>query len=190
MTAKPSEKVVLGFWLYLMSDCMLFAGLFATYAVLQHATFGGPTAYDLANLPFVLGETLLLLTSSFTVGLALLAGRRGKTAWMLTALAATFALGAAFLGMELTEFRHLIAEGAGPSRSAFLSAFFTLVGTHGAHVFVGLLWMLVVGAHALLRGLSEDTTRRLTMLALFWHFLDVVWVCIFTFIYLVGALAL
>jgi cytochrome o ubiquinol oxidase subunit III len=190
MKVNHNDKPLLGFWLYLMSDCVLFAGLFATYAVLQHATFGGPTAYDLADLPFVLTETLLLLTSSFTIGLSLLAGRHGRRGWMLAGLAATFALGAAFVGMELTEFRHLVAEGAGPSRSAFLSAFFALVGTHGLHVCMGLLWMLVVAAHALLRGLSEATLRRLTMLALFWHFLDIVWVCLFTFVYLIGALAL
>jgi cytochrome o ubiquinol oxidase subunit III len=188
MKANHEDKPLLGFWLYLMSDCILFAGLFATYAVLQYATFGGPSAQDLADLPFVFGETMLLLTSSFTIGLALLAGKRGRKGLLLAGLAATFALGVAFLGMEIAEFRHLVAEGHGPSQSAFLSAFFTLVGTHGMHVFFGLLWMLVVAAHVLLRGLSGATLRRLTMLALFWHFLDIVWVCLFTFVYLVGAL--
>lgn len=185
-----NETVQFGFWVYLMSDCVLFAALFATYGVLSSATFGGPTAYDLFNLPFVLVETLLLLTSSLTVGLALLFGREGKLQHTLALVGVTLMLGVAFLGMELYEFTQLIQEGSGPTRSAFLSAFFALVGTHGLHVAFGALWMLVVGAHLWLNGLSAGVVRKLGIVSLFWHFLDVIWIFIFTFVYLFGGLAL
>ena len=181
------NNTVFGFWVYLMSDCVLFASLFATYAVLQVETAGGPSAKELFSLPFVLIETLILLTSSFTVGLALLAAHAHKKFQTLVFLKITLLLGFAFLGMELYEFRHLIEEGHGPSGSAFLSSFFTLVGTHGAHVAAGSLWMLVVAAHILWRGLAENMTK-LMCVALFWHFLDVIWIFIFTFVYLLGAL--
>ncbi len=184
------DKVVFGFWVYLMSDCILFAGLFATYAVLQGATFGGPSASELFSLSFVLVETLILLTSSFTVGLALLAARYHKKYLTLVALGVTLVLGLLFLGMEVYEFRHLVAEGHGPSQNAFLSSFFTLVGTHGLHVFFGALWLLVLMVHLALFGLSAGVVRKLACLGLFWHFLDIIWVFIFTFVYLVGALAL
>lgn len=183
-----NEKVTFGFWVYLMSDCVLFATLFATYAVLQGATFGGATPRDLANLPFIFTETILLLTSSFTIGLALLAAHAHKKMPALLALATTLLLGGAFLAMELYEFVHLIHEGSGPARSAFLSAFFALVGTHGLHVFFGALWMSVLMVHIALRGFAEGVFRKLTCLALFWHFLDVIWIFIFTFVYLFGAL--
>lgn len=188
--AEVYDKVHFGFWVYLMSDCVLFAALFATYAVLQGATFGGPTAYDLFNLPFVLVETLILLTSSFTIGLAVVAAKARNKQSVLIALAATFVLGLAFLGMEVYEFWHLIAAGEGPATSAFLSAFFTLVGTHGLHVALGAVWMAVVGAHIWLNGLTPASVRKLGILSLFWHFLDVIWICIFTFVYLFGGLAL
>jgi len=189
-SGQAKDKVVFGFWVYLMSDCILFATLFATYAVLQGATFGAATITEIFNLPFVLAETIILLTSSFTIGLALLAAHEGKKTLTLLGLVATLALGLVFLGMELSEFRHLVAEGNGPSASAFLSAFFTLVGTHGAHIFFGSLWMLVLMAHILLKGLTAGTMRKLLCLSLFWHFLDVVWIFIFTFVYLLGAIAL
>ena len=177
-------KVTFGFWVYLMSDCVLFAALFATYAVLHTATFGGPGASDIVDLPYVLWETLLLLASSFTVGLALLLSYKGKKGATLIALAATLVLGLGFLALEVNEFVHLIEEGAGPDRSAFLSSFFTLLGVHGAHVAGGVLWMLVLMAHVAARGLSAGTTRKLACLALFWHFLDIIWIFIFTFVYL------
>ena len=183
-----NDKVTFGFWVYLMSDCVLFATLFATYAVLRSATFGGPTMAELVSLPFILTETLILLTSSFTIGLALLAARAGKKQLTLAALAVTLFLGLSFLGMEVSEFRHLIAEGNGPSQNAFLSGFFTLVGTHGLHVFFGALWMVVVMVHMVQGGLNAAAVRKLTILSLFWHFLDVIWIFIFTFVYLFGAI--
>ncbi len=184
------DKVVFGFWVYLMSDCVLFAGLFATYAVLQGATFGAATLEELVSLPFVFVETLLLLTSSFTVGLALLAAHHRKKIWTLVGLGVTLLLGLAFLAMEASEFMHLVAEGNGPSASAFLSAFFTLLGTHGAHVLLGAVWMLVLIVHVAIKGLTTGTVRKLVMLSLFWHFLDIIWIFIFTFVYLLGVIAL
>jgi cytochrome o ubiquinol oxidase subunit 3 len=190
MTQHASDKVTFGFWVYLMSDCVLFAALFATYAVLQHATVGAFEMSDIVSLPFVLMETLLLLTSSFTMGLAMLAAHHQKKSLLFAALAATFVLGLSFLGMEIQEFTKLIAEGHGPSQSAFLSSFFVLVGTHGLHVALGSLWMLVVAAHAYIKGLTPGTNRKLMCLSLFWHFLDIIWICIFTLVYIFGALAL
>lgn len=182
-------KTVFGFWVYLMTDCILFASLFATYAVLQNNTFGGPSARELFSLPFVLTETLLLLTSSFTCGLAILAARRGDSRQVLSWLAATFLLGLGFLGMELFEFSNLIADGDSWRRSGFLSAFFTLVGTHGLHITAGLIWMATLMTQVLRKGLTRSSMRRLTLFALFWHFLDVVWIFIFTIVYLLGAIA-
>jgi cytochrome o ubiquinol oxidase subunit 3 len=184
-----ADKNIFGFWVYLMSDCVLFASLFATYMVLQHSTFGGPDAYELANLPFVFAETLLLLTSSFTVGLGLLAARANNKSLTLIALLVTLGLGLTFLGMEVWEFSHLIGEGDGPERSAFLSAFFALVGTHGLHVFFGSIWMAVLIHRIWWQGVTASHMRKLTLLSLFWHFLDVIWIFIFTFVYLFGALA-
>ena len=188
MKETTNDKVVFGFWVYLMSDGVLFASLFATYAVLQNATFGGPSAAELFDLPFVLTETMILLTSSFTVGLALLAAHHHKKNLALLALFVTLTLGLTFLGMEISEFTHLIAEGSGPSRSAFLSSFFTLVGTHGLHVFFGSLWMLVLMVHIVFKGLTSGTVRKLMCVSLFWHFLDVIWIFIFTFVYLLHAI--
>ncbi len=181
-----SDKTIFGFWVYIMTDCVLFATLFATYAVLRNSTAGGPSSHDLFNMPYVLVETLLLLTSSFTCGLALLAARTQKLKQVSVWLSITFLLGLSFITMELTEFAHLAAEGNSWNASAFLSAFFTLVGTHGLHISIGLLWMLVMGAFLLRRGLNEHSTRRLELFSIFWHFLDIVWVFIFTIVYLMG----
>ena len=178
------DMTVFGFWLYLMSDCLIFASLFATYAVLHTNTFGGPNARDLFTLPYALAETLILLTSSFTAGLGILAARRGRPRETIAWLAVTLLLGLSFLGLEIHEFAGLVAAGNGPSRSGFLSAYFTLVGTHGLHVALGSLWMLVLLVQVAFRGLSATNVRRLTLLSLFWHFLDIIWVLIFTIVYL------
>lgn len=181
------SKTLLGFWVYLMTDCILFATLFATYAVLHTQTFGGPSSFDIFDLPFVLAETLLLLTSSFTCGLALLGAEDNRKGKILFWFAVTFVLGAAFLGLELTEFHHLIKEGFGFKRSAFLSSFFTLVGTHGLHIATGLIWMVILLVPVAKEGITPTSYRRLTCLKMFWHFLDVVWIFIFTLVYLMGA---
>jgi cytochrome o ubiquinol oxidase subunit III len=168
-----------------MTDCVLFASLFATFAMFAMQTSGGPTGKDLFNLSDVALETGLLLTSSLTFGFAMIAATRQRTRAVLGWLFVTFALGAGFLWLELNEFAHLVAEGAGPQRSAFWSAFFTLVGTHGLHVTVGLLWLVVLVIQmAGKRQLSERDLRRLACLSLFWHFLDIVWICVFSFVYL------
>jgi cytochrome o ubiquinol oxidase subunit 3 len=181
------EKPVFGFWVYLMTDCVLFATLFATFAVLRNNTNGGPSGQELFSMPFVLTETLLLLTSSFTCGLALLAGRQRSRIHILWWLAVTFCLGLGFLGMELHEFSHLAHEGNSWQRSGFLSSFFTLVGTHGLHITIGLLWIVVLAGYILMRGVTNVAIKRLTIFSLFWHFLDIVWIFILTFVYLFGA---
>ncbi|GHA15473.1 cytochrome o ubiquinol oxidase subunit III [Oceanisphaera arctica] len=182
-------NTLFGFWLYLMTDCLLFASVFATYAVLYMNTAGGPSGKDLFDLNFVLGETAVLLVSSITYGFAMLAGHQHKRGLTLLWLLVTFALGSAFIAMEIHEFQHLIAEGAGPSRSAFLSAFFALVGMHGLHVTAGLVWMLVLMVELMKRGTGPRTLTRLGCLSMFWHFLDVVWICVFTVVYLMGVMA-
>jgi cytochrome o ubiquinol oxidase subunit 3 len=182
------DKTIFGFWVYLMTDCVLFATLFATFAVLRNNTFGGESAGELFSLSFVLVETVLLLTSSFTVGLAMLAARARNKRQVLLWLSVTFVLGLAFLGMELHEFSNLYHEGNSWQRSGFLSAFFTLVGTHGLHITSGLLWMGVLMTKVIKGGLTRISLRRLTMLSLFWHFLDIVWIFIFTIVYLMGAI--
>lgn len=182
------QKTMFGFWVYIMTDCILFASLFATYAVLRGGSFGGPTEKEIFDLPFILTETLILLTSSFTCGLAMLAVYRQRKQQALIWFGITFALGAAFLGMELYEFAHLIHEGNSPQSSAFLSAFFTLVGTHGLHITIGLLWIGVLCVQVVRRGLTPHVSRRLGLLSLFWHFLDIVWIFIFTIVYMVGAI--
>ncbi len=181
-------KVIFGFWIYIMSDCLLFASIFATYAVLHNNVFGGPSARELFSLPFVLIETMLLLTSSFTYGMAMLAAHKEKKVSVISWLVVTFVLGAAFLCMELSEFGKMISEGSGPGRSAFLSAFFTLVGTHGAHVLVGLMWMSALIVQVYRYGVTNITFRKLTCLSLFWHFLDIVWIFVFTIVYLMGVI--
>ncbi len=189
LPAAPHDdsKTVFGFWVYLMTDCVLFASLFATFSVLRGSTFGPHGGAELFSLPFVLGETLLLLTSSFTIGMAILAAQRGLKSQVLAWLTVTFILGAGFLGMELTEFTNLVREGNSWARSGFLSGFFTLVGTHGLHIASGLIWMVVMAVQIHLRGLGRSTLRRLTLLSLFWHFLDLIWIFIFTIVYLMGA---
>ena len=182
-------NTLFGFWLYLMTDCLLFASVFATYAVLYMNTNGGPSGKDLFDLNFVLVETGVLLVSSITYGFAMLAGHQHKRGATLLWLLVTFALGATFIGMEVYEFQHLIAEGAGPSRSAFLSAFFTLVGMHGLHVTAGLVWMLILMVELIAKGTTPRTLTRLGCLSMFWHFLDVVWICVFTVVYLMGVMA-
>jgi cytochrome o ubiquinol oxidase subunit III len=186
---EDQDKPILGFWIYLMTDCVLFASLFAVYAVLYNNTNGGPTGYQLFNLKNVLAETLVLLTSSFTCGLAMLAAHREDRKQTLFWFAVTFLLGVSFLILELTEFRHFVQTGNSWRRSGFLSAFFTLVGTHGLHISVGLMWMAIMMWQVLRHGLVHSTIRRLTMLSLFWHFLDIIWIFIFTIVYLRGAIA-
>lgn len=183
---ETDSKTSLGFWIYLMTDCILFATLFATYIVLRGNTYGGPSGADIFDMPFVLVETLLLLVSSFTCGLAILAMQRQNKRQVMAWLAGTFLLGAAFLGMELFEFTQLANEGYGWQASAFLSAFFTLVGTHGLHITAGLLWVGVMMWLVYRRGISSSVARKMTLLSLFWHFLDVIWIFIFTIVYLMG----
>lgn len=186
----PGDKSLLGFWIYLMTDCILFASLFATYIVLHNNTFGGPGASELFDMPAILVETLLLLTSSFTCGLAMIAVRQRHLKFSLFWFGFTFILGAAFLCMELIEFNLLIAEGNNWQRSGFLSAFFTLVGTHGLHIAIGLLWLIIMGWKLVKHGFTTNTVRRLSLFSMFWHFLDIIWIFIFTFVYLMGALQL
>lgn len=181
-------KVVLGFWMYLMTDCILFTTLFATYAVLHGSTFGGPSSHDLFNLSTAFAETMILLCSTVACGFAMLAALRNYTPRIIGWLVVTFILGASFIAIELHEFINLVNEGNSWTRSAFLSAFFTLVGTHGLHVTFGLLWMVVMMAQLFIQGVTVDTFRRLAVFSLFWHFLDLIWIFIFTFVYLLGVL--
>jgi cytochrome o ubiquinol oxidase subunit 3 len=182
------SNTVLGFWIYLMGDCLIFACLFATFAVLAENVAGGPSGRDLFNLPYVAAETILLLVSSFTFGVAALNIQTGDRGKVVSWLAITFLVGAGFIAMELYEFALLIEEGAGPGRSAFLSGYFTLVGTHGLHVTAGLVWLAVMMHQVHRFGLDGIVRRRLACLSLFWHFLDLVWICVFTFVYLRGAI--
>ncbi|MCP1197183.1 cytochrome o ubiquinol oxidase subunit III [Acetobacter senegalensis] len=182
------KKTITGFWLYLMTDCLIFASLFATYGVLVHATAGGPGGKQLFDLGYVGIETLFLLLSSFTFGLAVINAHGEKKSSAILWLSVTFLLGLSFIGMEIHEFSHLISENAGPGRSAFLSAYFGLVGTHGLHVTVGLLWLAVMIHQVSYLGLNAITQRRLACLSLFWHFLDLVWICVFSIVYLGGVL--
>jgi len=179
---------LLGFWLYLMSDCLLFACLFACYGVLGRNYAGGPTGAELFDLPTVAVNTALLLLSSITYGFAVLEIQRNRRGSTLAWLAITGLLGAGFVGIELNEFAHLIAEGNGPRRSAFLSSFFTLVSTHGLHVSFGIVWLVTLMIQVGRRGLIAANKRRLMCLSMFWHFLDLVWIGVFTFVYLMGVL--
>lgn len=183
---KNNDKTMFGFWVYLMTDCVLFASLFATYAVLRNNTNGGPSGKDIFDPPFILVETMILLTSSFVAGLAMLAARNKDTTKTLALLAVTGLLGAAFVGMELYEFNHLYHEGHDWGASAFLSAFFTLVGTHGLHISVGLLWLGILMIVIKKRGLTDHVVRKLGLFSLFWHFLDIIWIFIFTIVYMFG----
>jgi cytochrome o ubiquinol oxidase subunit 3 len=182
------SPTLLGFWIYLMSDCLIFAVLFACYCVLGRGFAGGPRGVDLFELPLVATNTAMLLCSSITYGFALLDMQKSRRASMMLWLVVTALFGASFVGIELHEFSHLIAQGATPQRSAFLSAFFALVGTHGLHVTVGLLWLVIllfqVGKH----GLIPANRRRIMCLSMFWHFLDVIWIGVFTVVYLMGVI--
>jgi cytochrome o ubiquinol oxidase subunit 3 len=183
------DTKVFGFWIYLMTDLVIFAALFATFIVLRNATFGGPSGHTLFELPTVIEETFILLSSSFTCSLATLAMHRKQRGWVIFWFFVTFALGAAFLFLEIKEFSQFIHEGAGPDSSAFLSSFFILVGTHGFHIAIGLLWKIVAMLRAYLRPLSPLAISQAFRLAFFWHFLDVVWVFIFTIVYAAGILS-
>ncbi|WP_417681725.1 cytochrome o ubiquinol oxidase subunit III [Roseibium sp.] len=184
----PEGSTMLGFWIYLMSDCLIFAVLFATYGVLGHNYAAGPTPADLFDLPLVAVNTAMLLFSSITYGFAMLEMDRNRKNAMLAWLVITGLFGLTFLGLELYEFHHLINEGAGPDRSAFLSAFFTLVGTHGLHVTFGIIWLVTLMVQVSVKGLIPENRRRLLCLSMFWHFLDVVWIGVFSLVYLLGVL--
>lgn len=185
----PPNGTLLGFWIYLMSDCLIFAALFATYGVLARSYAGGPTGAELFDLPLVALNTSFLLLSSITYGFAMLQMQqrrlRGTQIWLLI----TGLLGISFLAVEIYEFSHLIHLGAGPQRSAFLSAFFGLVGTHGLHVAFGIIWLLTLLVQLNKHGLIAENRRRVYCLSMFWHFLDVVWIGVFTFVYLMGSMA-
>jgi len=183
----PTRIVVAyGFWIFILSDFVMFSGLFAVHAVLSGNTAGGPTGPELFNLRNVFIETMCLLFSSYTCGLGALSAERRQPERFLVFAAFTFVLGAAFLFIEIREFAGLVAQGAGPSRSAFLSAFFTLVGTHGAHVTGGLIWLAYMVAQVAVKGLRPHVLRRLLCWSLFWHALDIVWVGVFTLVYLMA----
>lgn len=181
-------STMLGFWIYLMSDCLIFAVLFATFAVLGGNYAGGPSPRELFNLPLVAVNTSALLLSSITYGFAVLAMQKNAIRQTQIWLVVTAVFGLCFLSIELSEFAHMISEGAGPQRSAFLSAFFTLVGTHGLHVTFGLVWLTVLLVQVGRFGLITANKRRLMCLSMFWHFLDVIWIGVFTFVYLMGVL--
>jgi cytochrome o ubiquinol oxidase subunit 3 len=186
--ASKSIVVPYGFWLFVLSDMVLFSALFATYASLVHATDGGPVTSQLFDRTNVAIETLALLISSFICGLAMIAAKRRDMLWTQIFLFVTGLFGFVFLVIELTEFAGMVRIGAGPQRSAFLSAFFTLVGCHGAHVTAGLLWIGTMMAQIWAKGFRQDIVRRLLCLSIFWHALDIIWVAIFTIVYLIGTL--
>ncbi|RBA24333.1 cytochrome o ubiquinol oxidase subunit III [Herminiimonas fonticola] len=184
----PENSTLLGFWLYLMSDCLIFACLFATYAVLGRNYAGGPTGAELFDLPLVAMNTAFLLLSSITYGFAMLESQRKNLRATMIWLAVTGLFGLAFLALELYEFHHLIHVGAGPHRSGFLTAFFALVATHGLHVTFGIVWLVTLMFQLKRHGLIPENGRRLMCLSMFWHFLDVIWIGVFTFVYLMGVL--
>jgi cytochrome o ubiquinol oxidase subunit 3 len=184
----PENGTLLGFWMYLMSDCLVFACMFAAYAVLGRSYAGGPTGAELFDLPLVALNTSLLLLSSITYGFAMLEMQRKRMKATLTWFTITGLLGAGFIFFELYEFIHLIHEGAGPQRSAFLTSFFTLVATHGLHVTFGIIWLVTAMFQLKRHGFTPENRRRLNCLSMFWHFLDVIWIGVFTFVYLMGVL--
>jgi cytochrome o ubiquinol oxidase subunit III len=188
--AGPAPKRIVtgyGFWIFLLSDMVMFAAFFATYAVLSGQTAGGPGGRELFDLRSVAIETACLLASSFTCGMASIAADARSKAWFQAAMAVTCVLGLTFLTLEAREFAGLVARGAGPTRSAFLSAFFTLVGCHGLHVSAGILWLLTMMAQVVAKGFRADIQRRILCFALFWHALDIIWVAVFTVVYLLGS---
>lgn len=178
-----------GFWIYLMSDLILFATLFSTYIVLSPNHAGGPTGRELFDLPYTLAETMFLLCSTVAYGVVMLAVHADRKKWVLFGLVVTFLLGLGFVAMEIHEFHGLMAVGHGPDESAFLSSYFTLVGTHGAHVTFGLIWMAVLMAQVAVKGLTSPVQSRLLRLSMFWHFLDIIWIGIFTIVYLLGVVS-
>jgi cytochrome o ubiquinol oxidase subunit 3 len=182
------NSTMLGFWMYLMSDCLIFAVLFAAYAVLGNSYAGGPSPKEIFELPLVAVNTAMLLFSSITYGFAMLSMEEGRQRIMQMWLVFTGLFGLAFLSIEMYEFATLIHESAGPTRSAFLSSFFTLVGTHGLHVTMGLIWLVTLMVQVQKHGLIPANKRRLLCLSMFWHFLDVIWIGVFTFVYLMGTL--
>jgi cytochrome o ubiquinol oxidase subunit III len=182
--AAANDRVMFGFWIYLMTDLLMFAVLFAVYAVLRGNTLGGPTGRELFDLTLVLQGTLALLTSSFTCGLGMIAARRGNRKQVFIWFGITFLLGLTFLALEMKEFAELIHHGYNWRTNAFMSSFFALVGTHGLHILSGLLWMAIVLGYVWVRGLTKHMVRKLALLSLFWHFLDIVWIFIFTIVYL------
>ena len=183
-----SKRIIVGFgfWIFLLSDIVMFSAFFATYAVLTEATAGGPSGKDVFHLHVVAMETAFLLLSSFTCGIASIGARARNNPMFYISMAVTAAFGAGFLFLEIHEFVGMIAIGAGPTRSAFLSAFFTLVGCHGLHVTLGLLWLLTMMAQVFAKGYRADILRRMLCFSLFWHTLDIIWVAIFTVVYLMG----
>jgi cytochrome o ubiquinol oxidase subunit 3 len=188
----PAPKRIVtgyGFWIFLLSDIVMFSCFFAAYAVLLRRTAGGPGGSDLFNLGSVAAETAFLLLSSFTCGLAMIAADVREVRWFQTGMAVTALFGLGFLALEGREFADLVSRGAGPTRSAFLSAFFALVGCHGAHVSAGILWLLTMMAQVFAKGFRADIMRRLLCFALFWHALDIIWVAIFSVVYLIGSAA-
>ncbi len=184
----PSKRIVVGygFWIFLLSDIIMFSAFFASYAVLSNATAGGPSGKQLFDLTNVGIETMCLLLSSFTCGLAGIGARKESNLMFQASMAATFVLGAVFLALEIREFAGLVAQGAGPARSAFLTAFFTLVGCHGLHVTAGLMWLLTMMAQVFAKGYRPDILRRVMCFSLFWHALDIIWVALFSVVYLIG----
>jgi cytochrome o ubiquinol oxidase subunit 3 len=179
---------IFGFWVYIMSDCVLFSCLFATFIVLYHSTYNGFGMKQVTELPYVLAETLFLLASSFTYGMAILATYKDQVNRTITWLLITFVLGACFVGMEINEFHHIISIGHGPNTSGAMTGFFSLVGTHGFHVSMGLFWMLVMVFQLIKFKLTPTIKRRLTYLGLFWAFLDIVWIFVFSIVYLMGSI--
>jgi len=184
----PENGALLGFWLYLMSDCLIFAILFACYGVFGQNYAGGPDGRELFDLGGLAVNTAMLLFSSITYGFAMLTMAAGKQRATLGWLAVTGLFGLAFVSLEVREFIHMVGEGSGPDRSAFLSSFFTLVGTHGLHVSFGIIWLVTLMVQVARNGLTETNRRRLSCLSLFWHFLDLVWIGVFSFVYLIGVL--
>jgi cytochrome o ubiquinol oxidase subunit III len=184
-----SKRIIVGygFWIFLLSDIVMFSAFFATYAVLAGNTAGGPSGHELFDPRNTGIETACLLLSSFTCGLASIGARSHSGLWFHAAMLVTFLLGALFIGLEIREFAGLVARGAGPTRSAFLSAFFTLVGCHGLHVTAGLLWLLTMMAQVFAKGFRADILRRILCFSLFWHTLDIIWVALFSVVYLMGA---